>query len=38
VQVGLDVEIHLDADNVLTLSNVSLTGATTLVADDFRFI
>lgn len=38
VQVGLDVEIRLDADNVLTLSNVSLTAPVTLVADDFRFV
>lgn len=38
VQVGLDVEIRLDANNVLTLSNVSLTGPVTLVADDFRFV
>lgn len=38
VQVGLDVEIRLDANNVLTLSNVSLTAPVTLVADDFRFV
>ena len=38
VQVGANVEIHLDADNVLTLNNVSLTATNKLVADDFLFV
>lgn len=39
VQVGANVEIHVDADNVLTINNVSLTAATNrLVADDFLFV
>lgn len=38
VQVGANVEIQLDADNVLTLQNVSLTGPGQLAADDFLFV
>jgi Ca2+-binding RTX toxin-like protein len=38
VQVGANVEIRLDANNVLTLNDVSLTGAHRLMADDFTFV